>query len=214
LLDQSFTHYFPKDSDVDDVAVREKAKAESTDTLDDMLTPLVVLLTRLCIADETMRTRVRQSIIPEDLDRSTALERRKDILGRCLRLMGSVYHPRLKDAIGELLYALSDQDATTLSALVGYGNVAGFLFHKGILSNPPASTTTTSASLTTPSGEEINPITGTTVQPKPDLPEMSEEEKEREMDKLFVLFDRLEKTGAISPEQNPIRKAIHEGKIQ
>ena len=42
---------------------------------------------------------------------------------------------------------------------------------------------------------------------------MSDEEKEREMEKLFVLFDRLEKTGAINPEQNPMRKAIQKGQM-
>jgi len=39
---------------------------------------------------------------------------------------------------------------------------------------------------------------------------MSDEEKEREMEKLFVLFDRLERTGAIPPSQNPMRKAVQE----
>lgn len=39
---------------------------------------------------------------------------------------------------------------------------------------------------------------------------MSDEEKEREMEKLFVLFDRLEKTGALPPDQNPMRKAIQQ----
>jgi len=41
---------------------------------------------------------------------------------------------------------------------------------------------------------------------------MTEEEKEQEVDKLLWLFDRLEKTGAIPADQNPIRKAIQEGK--
>jgi hypothetical protein len=42
---------------------------------------------------------------------------------------------------------------------------------------------------------------------------MSDEEKEREMEKLIVLFDRLEKTGALPKDQNPIRKAIQSGKL-
>lgn len=62
------------------------------------------------------------------------------------------------------------------------------------------------APLTTGSGEAINPITGTTIQPQSSLPEMSDDEKEREMEKLFVLFDRMEKTGTLQPEQNPFRK--------
>jgi len=94
--------------------------------------------------------------------------------------------------------------------LFGYGNVAGFLFHKGVFSAPQASSSSLTGSSTS---DQIDPITGTVVQPKAELPEMSDEEKEREMEKLFVLFDRLEKTGAINPEQNPMRKAIQKGQM-
>jgi len=191
--------------------VRDRCKQEFPDnTLDDVLSPLVVLVSRFCIADEGSRVRVRQWIVPDDLDRSSPLEARADILGRCLRLLGSVYHTRLKDGVGELLYAMCDSDASNLSALVGYGNVAGFLFHKGILNAPPATVNST-FNPSTPNAP-INPITGTTVEPVASL-DMSDEEKEREMEKLFVLFDRLERTGAIPPSQNPMRKAIHDAKF-
>jgi hypothetical protein len=99
--------------------------------------------------------------------------------------------------------------ATTLSAQVGYGNVAGFLFNKGVLSAP---TQPSSATLVTPSGAPINPITGT-IQEPPVASDMTDEEKEREAEKLFILFDRLEKTGALSPDQNPIRKAAAQGRL-
>jgi hypothetical protein len=39
---------------------------------------------------------------------------------------------------------------------------------------------------------------------------MSDEEREREMERLFVLFDRLERTGAIPASQNPMRRAVQE----
>ncbi|KAF8746002.1 hypothetical protein AX14_004290 [Amanita brunnescens Koide BX004] len=214
LLDVSFSHFFPGAVEADDPSVRERARKESPDnSLDDLMSPLVVLIARLCVADENTRIRIRQWIVPDDLDRSTPLEERSDVLGRCLRLLASVYHPRLKDSVGEMLYAMADSNATTLSALVGYGNVAGYLFNKGILHAPPPNTSTTNPSLTTSSGQAINPITGTTEKPKPDAPEMTEEEKEREMEKLFVLFDRLERTGNLPRDQNPIRKAIQEGKL-
>lgn len=102
--------------------------------------------------------------------------------------------------------------ATTLCALVGYGNVAGFLFHKGIFAAPSAEGSS-SAPTTTADGTPINPITGVAEREKPSMPDMSDEEKEREMEKLFVLFDRLEKTGALPKDQNPIRKAIQSGKM-
>ena len=110
LFEVSSSRYFPGKSDPDDTEVRTRCKAESSDTLDDMLSPLVVLITKLCIADEASRTRVRHWIVPEDLDRSSPLEERPDITGRCLRLLSCVYHPRLKDAVGELLFAIADSD--------------------------------------------------------------------------------------------------------
>jgi len=206
LFEVSFSHYFPGNTDPDDPEIRTRCKEESSDTLDDMLSPLVVLITKLCIADEGSRTRVRHWIVPEDLDRSSPLEENPDITGRCLRLLSCVYHPRLKDAIGELLFAIADSDASTLCSLVGYGNVAGFLFHKGFFSAPSRNSNIPTS---TSSGESINPITGTTVKPTEGV-QMTDEEKEREAEKLFVLFDRLEKTGAIPPEQNPMRKALQQ----
>lgn len=208
LLEVSFSHYFPGDIDVDDISVRNRCKEESADSLDETLSPLLVLISRLCQADETCRARVRQWIVPDDLDRSSSLEARPDLLGRCLRLLGSVYHSRLKDAVGEMLFVMSDSNASTLSALFGYGNVAGFLYHKGVMSAPAQGSGSSSASLITSSGDVIDPITGTIVQPTPSVSDMTEEEREGEMERLFVLFDRLEKIGALAPGQNPVRKAM------
>ncbi|KAJ7446886.1 guanine nucleotide exchange factor [Mycena galericulata] len=237
LLAVALAHYFPDAVEADDASVRERVKAESAaasgngatanaDALDDDLSPLVVLLTRLCAGDADARARTREWLLPASLDRSAAagaLESRPDTLGRVLRLMGSVYHPRLKDSVGEMLYAVCDGDAGTMSALVGYGNVAGFLFNKGIMSAPPppaapdasavaadgsegAGTSAAAAAAALPSN--INPITGTAQEARAPEPEMTPEEKEREMEKLFVLFDRLERTGALPPSQNPMRRAI------
>jgi hypothetical protein len=97
--------------------------------------------------------------------------------------------------------------------LVGYGNVAGFLFHKGIFAAPSGEGESSNAPTTTADGTPINPITGIAERDKPSLPEMTDEEKEREMEKLFVLFDRLEKTGALPKDQNPIRNAFQSGKL-
>jgi Guanine nucleotide exchange factor synembryn. len=111
LLEVSFSHYLPGAIDPDDPELREQCKKEGLDnSLDDVLSPLVVLMTRLSIADEPSRVRIREWIVPTDLDRTGPLEARADLLGRCLRLLGSVYHPRLKDAVGEFLFAMCDSD--------------------------------------------------------------------------------------------------------
>ena len=46
-----------------------------------------------------------------DRDPEQPLDERPNILGRCIRLMGSVYHKRLNESAGELLYAMCGQDA-------------------------------------------------------------------------------------------------------
>jgi Guanine nucleotide exchange factor synembryn len=107
----------------------------------------------------------------------------------------------LKDVIGEWMFALCDNDGLMLSAQIGYGNAAGYLFNKGILSAPPSTsstTTSTTAASTSnatstsggsPGGDNnnINPITGmVNREVEDDLPEMTDEEKEREAERLFV----------------------------
>jgi hypothetical protein len=212
LLDSTLEIYWPGTTEADSAEVRASTKRDNL-VLDEVLTPLVVLLARLG-ADLGARTEMRKWLLPDDLDRKDPLESRADVLGRCMRLMSSVYFPRLKDAIGEWIYVLAGEDGITLSALIGYGNAAGFLFNKGILSAPPpppstSASTSANGSISIP--ENINPITGRLNQDdEDDGPEMTEEEKEREAERLFVLFDRLEKSGMA---QNPVRKAIQEGKL-
>lgn len=75
------------------------------------------------------------------------------------------------------------------------------------MSAPAQDPGSSTASLTTSSGAAIDPITGTIVE-TPSLSDMTEEEKEREMEKLFVLFNRLEKSGSLAPGNNPVRKAM------
>lgn len=198
IFDVTTAHYVPNDPD--DSSVRQLCKQEGV-SLDELLPPLVVLLTRLADGNTAARLRMKEWLLPADLDRTVQLEQREDLLGRCLRLMSSVYFPRCKDIVGELLFVICESDASILASQVGYGNCAGFLFNKGIMAPPTG--------LTDAQGEAINPITGIRNKPRDDDEiEMTEEEKEREAEKLFVLFDRLEKKGMVV---NPVRKAFQDG---
>lgn len=116
LLDVTLSHYLPGDIDPDDSTVRERCQSESDSTLDDLVCPLVLLITKLCSADEGARKRMREWIVPDDLDRTTPLEARADLLGRSLRLLACIHHSRLKDATGEMLYAICDSDRECLPA--------------------------------------------------------------------------------------------------
>lgn len=205
LLEVALLHYFPGTIEPDDPSVRATAKAESDSTMDELLVPLVMLLCKLVTGDAGSRERLREWLLPTNLDRTVLLESRADTLGRLLRLLTSVYHSRLNVTSGELLYAICNHDATVLISQVGYGNVAGFLFNKGIVTGPPSSGEASNSA--EPEGPQINPITGAVEEERAEI-EMTEEEREQEAEKLFVLFDRLERTGAVPPEANPVRRAI------
>ena len=95
--------------------MRATAKAESDSTLDELLAPLVMLLCKLVTGDMGARERLREWLLPANLDRTALLESRADTLGRLLRMLTSVYHSRLNVASGELLYAVCNHDGPSLS---------------------------------------------------------------------------------------------------
>jgi hypothetical protein len=117
LLEAALSHYFPDTVEADDASVRATAKAESDSTLDEVLAPLVMLLCKLVAGDNGARERLREWLLPANLDRTAVLESRADTLGRLLRLLSSVYHPRLNVASGELLYAVCNHDGPSLPPL-------------------------------------------------------------------------------------------------
>jgi len=110
LLEAALSHYFPGTVEPDDASVRATAKAESDSTLDELLPPLVMLLCKLVTGDTGARERLREWLLPANLDRTVVLEGRADTLGRLLRLLTSVYHSRLNVTSGELLYAVCNHD--------------------------------------------------------------------------------------------------------
>jgi hypothetical protein len=90
---------------------------------------------------------------------------------------------------------------------VGYGNAIGFLMNRNIPLQPPSTSQSSNSN-----EREVNPITGQFLDEEnqgPSLADMTDEEKEREAERLFVLFERLKKTGVVDVE-NPIAKAMRE----
>jgi len=93
---------------------------------------------------------------------------------------------------------------------VGYGYAAGYLMtHKiPIPENAQQSSST--------EGEvPVNPVTGQRLDKEPDveMPEMTQEEKEREAERLYVLFERLKATGVVDVK-NPVEQAKEEGRFE
>ncbi|KAL4075593.1 guanine nucleotide exchange factor [Scleroderma citrinum] len=209
LLDATLAAFFQGDHDPDNANVRNRFHDHSHgDSMSDIIIPLALLITRFALGDEDARLRIRNWFVPANLDRSKPLEGRDDALGRCLRILQSAFQHRLSGCIGEMFFAMYDSNPTNLTTL-GYGNFAGFLFNKGLGAAPPP-VDSYAESLFASSGLPIDPITGM-VQKEREPDGMTEEEKEQEAEKLFMLFDRLERTGALPPGQNPIRRAIQRG---
>ena len=113
-----------------------------------------------------------------------------------------------------MMFEVSDSNAELFVQNVGYGFAAGFLMSQN-MPIPQSASEAFAASPSTTEGKPFNPITGQRLdkEEEPEGPPMTEEEKEREAEKLFVLFERLKKTGVVDVV-NPVEMAMREGRFE
>jgi hypothetical protein len=183
--------------------------------LDEGAATLITLLRRLYeIASPQMKSWMRWLLLPNDQDRDQPLGKGDTLSARLLQLSTSPSVPNLRENISSLLFELSDKDANKFVENIGYGFAAGFLMNNKI--EVPKNAAEASSS-TRDGGADVNPVTGqrwsAEDKQKSNLPEMTEEEKEREAERLFVLFERLRATGVVDIK-NPVQQAIDEGRFE
>lgn len=164
--------------------------AYSDEELETSVTPTVSAIMAVYEhAPEDVRTFIRGKLLPTEEDRKQVLGRGNSLTSRLLRNSTNPLTPKLRDAISHLLFDLSDKDANKFVQNVGYGFASGFLFQNNLPIPESASEAYSSAS-----GDErpVNPITGQFIDTEKfaEMPEMTQEEKEREAERLFVLFER------------------------
>lgn len=165
-------------------------------------------------APEGPRKYMQWLLLPEDSDRSLPIGQSDTLSSRLLKLSTSP-HPNLKVAISELMFVLSGKDAENLTRRIGYGFAAGFLASRGL----EIPQTAGEAFATNPNAPgldpEINPVTGQrwAAERQDPEPPMTMEEKEREAERLFVLFERARENGLLTVE-NPVAQALHEGRLE
>ena len=183
--------------------------------------PLITLLRRTYdLAPTSVKTHMQSTLLPSNEERSQPLGK-SDTLASCLlRLSTSAVAPNLREGISSLLFEISDKDATLFVRNVGYGFAAGFLMtHNLPIPDNALKSGDESGDLggrlTTIDGKEINPVTGQRrdMECEDPGPEMTDEEKEREAEKLFVLFERLKATGVVNVV-NPVGQALHDGRFE
>ncbi|CAD6500422.1 BgTH12-07599 [Blumeria graminis f. sp. triticale] len=178
-------------------------QAYEDQALEQNVPPLIILLRKIndC-APPTVQSHLQRLLLPSTEDREKILGRTDSLPSQLLRLSSNSVNPQIQESILTLLFELSGCDAKTFIHNLGYGYASGFLFkHKvpvpeNCLQNPSIVTASSNDDLSS----QVNPITGQLLEKEEnvEIEEMTEEEKEREAEKLFVLFERLNKTGVIS----------------
>jgi hypothetical protein len=167
--------------------------------LDNQASPVVSLLRMVYdVAPREVKRVMKVLLLPGDTDRQQVLGKSESLPSRLLRVCTAPMAPQMREETSNLLFTLCDKDARKFTQAVGYGFASGFLFSHNIEMPANAldaySTTDSSdtRSSTSSRQKEFNPVTGQAreFEPKNQEPEMTQEEKEREAEKLMVLFER------------------------
>ena len=186
------------------------------DDLEQLVSPLLALIWKVYeIAPKDIQCHMRDAVLPSDEDRKQVLGQTESLSGRLLRLSTNLSTPSLRKSISLLLFEMSGKDARALVQNVGYGFASGLLLQQNIpipenaleawsTSESEGSGASVGNRITQENGASkesqkpitgkgsMNPITGQRkeFETKVEEPEMTQEEKEREAEKLFVLFER------------------------
>ncbi|KAK4451725.1 guanine nucleotide exchange factor [Podospora aff. communis PSN243] len=191
-------------------------KTYSDNDLEITVSPLVCLIARIHEhAPAEARKFLQSKLLPTQEDRKAVLGQGDNLPARLLKNWTNALAPQLRTAIAELFFDLSDKDANKFVQNVGYGFASGFLFQRNIPVPDSARDGATMGDVPGSGGRPINPITGQFLDAEgvSELPEMTDEEKEREAERLFVLFERLNQLGVIQV-QNPIQQAVQSGRFE
>jgi hypothetical protein len=196
--------------------ILEHSLGSYTDTeLETSLPPLLTVLRKVYdIGSDALQTHMQDTLLPVHEDREVPIGKSNTIPSRLLRLSASAMAPQLREIIPALMFELSDQDPKKFIENIGYGFAAGFLASHNI-AMPESAKQTMRPAKNGKHDHAINPITGQRLdkEPEDEGPPMTTVEKEREAERLFVLFERLNATGVVNV-QNPVLRAMNDGKLE
>lgn len=182
--------------------------------LDQAASPVITLLRKTYKeAPDQVKRHMETLLLPTDADRAKPIGKSDVLSSRLLQLSTSAISPTLRTSIQAMLFELSGEDPNKFVANVGYGYASGFLMSQNI---PVPHNATDAWTDGGGEGVRINPITGQRLDAEmyvDEGPPMTDEEKEIEAEKLFVLFERLRATGMVDVV-NPVRQAVEEGRFE
>jgi hypothetical protein len=206
----SLAQLFPKgalNTNVDRLhEILEKSiKVYADDELEQLVSPLLTLLRKVYEnAPREVQKYMQRALLPSEADREKVLGRAESLASRLLRLSTNPTTPQVRETISSLLFDLSDNDARKFVQNVGYGFASGFLFQHNVpipenameaysLSGSEGSNARASQDSREQFAGMVNPVTGQLLDREEIVEEepMTMEEKEREAERLFVLFERF-----------------------
>lgn len=154
---------------------------------------LSALITIHKMAPDGPRKYMEWLLLPEQDDRSQPIGKSDTLSSRLLRLYTGPY-PTLKQLIKDLMLNMSDNDPENLTNNIGFGFASGMLMSNNV--EIPQTAREAFSTRGDDQGPAINPITGQRLDAEPvdTGPPMSQAEKEREAERLFVLFERYTPT--------------------
>jgi hypothetical protein len=159
--------------------------------LDTEISPLLTLIRRIYeIAPDNVKKHMEGLLLPTDEERTRPLGQSDTLSSRVLKLSTSGTSPTLRNSISSMMFELSGKDAAKFVHNVGYGFASGFLMSNNI--QMPENALEAHATADPDNSIPVNPITGQRLdmeEPDNSVP-MTAEEKEREAERLFVLFER------------------------
>ncbi|KAG7521929.1 synembryn-B isoform X1 [Solea senegalensis] len=168
------------------------------------LTPVLSLLTEGSRHHREIRRFIKAQVLPPLKDVKIRPEIGTTTRNKLVRLMTHV-DMGVKQTAAEFLFVLCKESVDNLLKYTGYGNAAGLLVARGLLSGGRGET---QYSEDEDSDTEeyksakpfINPITGHVEEPMPNpIEEMTEEQKEYEAQKLVNMLDKLSRQNLIRP---------------
>jgi hypothetical protein len=159
--------------------------------LDNTISPVLTLIRRIYeIAPKDVMKYMEWLLLPTDEERSRPLGKSDTLSSRLLQLSTSAMTPSLRGSISAMMFELSGKDATKFVQNVGYGFASGFLLSNNI--QMPENAMEAHALADPDKTIPVNPITGQRIdmEDHDNSEPMTQEEKEREAERLFVLFER------------------------
>lgn len=165
------------------------SKAYGDDELEPVAALVGVIRAVHGYAPEDVQQSIREKLLPTETDRNEVLGRSGTLTSWLLKNSINPVTPQLREAIADLFFEMSDKDPSRFVDNVGYGFASGFLANRNL--SVPENAMGASVGDSDHS-RPVNPVTGQFLDRErhPDVPEMSDDEKEREAERLFVLFER------------------------